>query len=34
MTMINKKTKQRVVTSIGKIGIWFHLSHSILFLLA
>ena len=27
MIMINKKTKQRLVASIGKIGIEFHLSH-------
>jgi len=29
--MINKKTKQKVVASIGKIGIGFHLSHSFVF---
>jgi len=28
MTMINKKTRQKVVASIGKIGIEFHLPHS------
>jgi len=31
MAMINKKIRQRVVTSIGKIGIGFHLSHSFVF---
>jgi len=34
MAMVNKKTRQRVVVSIGKIGIEFHLSHSFLFRLA
>jgi len=34
MAMINKKIKQRVVASIGKIGIEFHLSHSFVFRLA
>jgi len=29
--MINKKTKQKVVASIEKIGIEFHLSHSYVF---
>jgi len=27
----NKKTKQKVVASIEKIGIWFHLSNSYVF---
>jgi len=31
MTMINKNTSQRVVASIGKIGIEFHLSHLFVF---
>ena len=31
IAMINKKTSQRVVASIGKIGIEFHLSHSFVF---
>ena len=31
MPMINKKTKQRFVASIEKIGIEFHLSHSFVF---
>ena len=31
IAMINKKTRQRVVSSIGKIGIGFHLSHSFVF---
>jgi len=31
MTMINKKTRQRVVASIRKIEIEFHLSHSFVF---
>jgi len=31
MARINKKTIQIVVASIGKIGIWFHISHSYVF---
>jgi len=31
LAMINKKTSQKVVGSIGKIGIEFHLSHSFIF---
>jgi len=31
MARINKKTNQRVIASIGKIGIEFHLSHSHVF---
>jgi len=31
MAMIIKKIRQKVVASIGKIGIGFHLSHSFVF---
>jgi len=31
MTMINKKIRQKVDASIGKIGIEFHLSHYFVF---
>jgi len=31
VAMINKKTRKKVVASIGKIGIGFHLSHSFVF---
>jgi len=31
MEMINKKTKQKVVASIGKLEFGFHLSHSFVF---